>query len=140
LLAGCGTTSGAVVGASPSPNITRLAGHVIFTRAGGDYGDETVFVTKADGTDEQQIGELGDSCCPWATRDGSRVVFTTGAPDGRASAVTENIDGSQRLVLPLPKGTLSLAAGPLSPDGTLVALEGFDNADHSLDGIYAERA
>ncbi len=140
LLTACSSTAAPIATASPSNAITRLTGHILFTRAGGSYGDETLFVAKADGTDEHQLSELGRSCCPWATRDGSRIVFTGIAADGRVTAVTANLDGSQRVVLPLPKATLNLAAGPLSPDGTLVALEGFDDANPSDAGIYLERA
>jgi Tol biopolymer transport system component len=140
LLSACGTTSAPVTSPSPSAGITALTGHVIFTRAGGTYGDETVFVAKVDGTDEHQLSELTHGCCPWATRDGSRIVFAANAPDLRVTAEIENLDGSHRVLLPLPKGKLSLAAGPLSPDGTLVALEGFDDAHSSAEGVYLARA
>lgn len=140
LMTACGTTSTPRTSASPSPAITALAGHIIFTRAGGGYGDETVFVAKADGTDEHRISELGTGCCPWATRDGSRLVVSANAPDGRVSTVAEDLDGSNRVVLPLPKGTLNLGSGPFSPDGTLVALEGFDPSHRAPEGIYLERA
>jgi Tol biopolymer transport system component len=138
LLTAC---SSAAPNETPSPStITGLTGHVLFTRAGGVYGDETLFVAKADGTDERQVGELGRNCCPWASHDGSRIVFAESAPDGRVTAVTANLDGSKRVVLQLPKGNLNLAAGPLSPDGTLVALEGFDDAHPADAGIYLEQA
>jgi hypothetical protein len=140
LLTACSTTSTRPASASPSPGITALAGHIVFTRAGGAYGDETLFVAKADGTDEHQISELGHGCCPWATRDGSRVVVAAGAPDGRVSAITENLDGSHRVLLTLPKGTLNLGPGPFSPDGTHIALEGFDDSHRAPEGIYLARA
>ncbi len=139
-LTACGSTPAPSASASPTAGITALAGHIVFTRAGGSYGDETVFVAKADGTDEHQLSELGGSCCPWATRDGSRIVLGASGPGGRATAVVESLDGSHRVVLPLPKGTLNLAAGPLSPDGKLVALEGFDDANPSNAGVYLARA
>jgi len=140
LLTACSSTAAPITSAAPSSALAGLTGHILFTRAGGSYGDETLFVAKAAGTDEHQLGDLGQNCCPWATRDGSRIVYSANAPGGRVTAVTANLDGSQRVVLPLPKGTLSLAAGPLSPDGTLVALEGFDDANPSEAGIYVERA
>jgi Tol biopolymer transport system component len=134
-------TSAAPPAAPPpsSPAITGLTGRVLFTRAGGTYGDETVFVANVDGTDQQQLSDLNAGCCPWASRDGSRIVFTTGARDGRATAVTEGFDGSGRVVLPLPKGTLNLAAGPISPDGSLVVREGFDDANPAVAAIYVTR-
>jgi hypothetical protein len=44
-------------GVSPSPAIAidDLQGKILFTRAGGTYGDETVFTADADGTNERRI-------------------------------------------------------------------------------------
>ena len=42
---------------SPTPAITGLTGRIVFTRAGGSYGDETTFVANVDGSNEQQLGE-----------------------------------------------------------------------------------
>jgi hypothetical protein len=38
-----------------------LTGHIVFTRAGGEYGDETVYVANADGTGQRRITKLGAS-------------------------------------------------------------------------------
>jgi hypothetical protein len=126
----------------PSPThgdtITGLKGQVVFTRAGGAYGDETIFVANADGTGERRI-TAPDRCCPWATSTGSMVVFSEGAGE-RITAVTTNIDGSRRRVLPLPKGTLSLAAGPITKNGAVIAREGFDDVHPASSGIYLTRS
>jgi WD40 repeat protein len=126
--------------AEPTPAITGLTGHILFTRAGGQYGDETVFVIGADGTGERRLSELGQSGGAFATRDGSRVTFVGFAPDGRLSTITSALDGSDQVVLPLPAGTLNLASGPLSPDGVWIMLEGFDEAHNEDSGIYVARA
>jgi Tol biopolymer transport system component len=113
-----------------------LDGRIVFTRAGGQFGDETVFTANANGTDEQQLSDFNAACCPWATRDGSRVVFAGGGTGDRLTATTMNFDGTDRVVIQLPSGTLNLGAGPFSPDGTRIAFEGFDDADPSQNGIY----
>jgi hypothetical protein len=63
--------------ASPGSASPRQAatGHILFTRAGGMFGDETLFVANADGAGERRLVRLGSTGCPWATRDGSRIVF-----------------------------------------------------------------
>jgi pimeloyl-ACP methyl ester carboxylesterase len=124
---------------SPSneDTITGLKGHVVFTRAGGAY-DGTIFVANADGTGQRRITGP-DRCCPWATPSGSMVVFSEGAGE-RITAVTTNLDGSRRRVLPLPKGTLSLAAGPITKNGAVIAREGFDDVHPASAGIYLTRS
>jgi Tol biopolymer transport system component len=126
--------------ASATPAITALTGHILFTRAGGTYGDETVFVARADGTAEHQLSELGHGGGPWALSDGSRIVFTVPAADGRATATISKLDGTDRVVLPLPSGTLNLGSGPLSRDGSWIMLEGFDDAHPETSAIYLARA
>ena len=130
----------AFIQGSASAEVSALRGHILFTRAGGSYGDETLYVSKADGTSQRRISKFGATCCPWATRSGSRIVFGGKAPDGRLTAVTARLDGSERNVLPLPKGTLNLASGPFSPDGKTLAREGFDDQHPAASGIYLTRA
>ena len=117
----------------PGPD---LAGRIIFVRAGAPYGDGTVFTANADGSDQHQLSETGEGCCAFITRDGHRVLFDTRAPDGRITTATLNVDGSDRVDIRLPDGTLNLGPGPFSPDGTQIAFEGWDDAHPELTGIY----
>jgi Tol biopolymer transport system component len=133
-------SASATATAAATPAITGLTGHILFTRAGGMYGDETVFVAVADGTGEKQLSDLGGGGGPWALTDGSRITYTTLSADQRATAVTSKLDGGDRVVLPLPSGTLNLGGGPLSPDGQWVMLEGFDDVHPDVAGIYVARA
>ena len=109
---------------TPSPAITGLSGRVVFTRAGGRFEDETLFVANIDGSDERQLSDFGETCCPWALADGSLLVRSGRAEDGRIAPVFSGLDGSDERVFPLPEG-LQFGSGPLSPDGTRVVLEGF---------------
>jgi dipeptidyl aminopeptidase/acylaminoacyl peptidase len=122
--------------ASASQARPDLAGHIVFIRVGGIYGDGTVFAANADGSDEHQLSDLGKACCAFASRDGKRVLFDTLAPDGRVTTATINFDGSDRVEIPLPDGTLNLGPGPWSPDGKQIAFEGFDDAHPEASGIY----
>jgi dipeptidyl aminopeptidase/acylaminoacyl peptidase len=121
---------------APSFNPPDLEGRIIFTRSGATFGDDTVFTANANGTGERQVGDLGASCCPWATRDGARVSVSAEAPDGRITTAIVNFDGSDRFLVPLPTGTLNLGPGPFSPDGRQIAFEGFEFTDDTLAGIY----
>jgi Tol biopolymer transport system component len=131
--------AGSSVGRSAPTQITGLSGHIVFTRAGGPYGDETLFVANADGSAERRISKLNSTCCPWATPNGSRLDFAGGAAN-RVTTVTANLDGSHRRLLPLPKGTLNLGSGPLTKDGAIIAREGFDDAHPASAGIYLTRS
>jgi outer membrane protein assembly factor BamB len=113
-----------------------LAGHIVFVRVGGIYGDGTVFAANANGSDEHQLSDLGEACCAFASRDGERVLFDTRAPDGRITTATLNFDGSDRVEIQLPDSTLNLGPGPFSPDGKQIAFEGFDDARPEVSGIY----
>jgi Tol biopolymer transport system component len=117
-----------------------LPGRIVFARAGGSFGDETLFVARAEGTGQRRISRFGVTCCPWATRNRSRIVSSASGQGGRITAVTANLDGTQRVVLPLPKGTLSLASGPFSPGGKTIAREGFDDQRPANAGIYITRS
>ena len=144
LLSGCGSpaTPGSATpsnAASEAPSFTApdLDGRIVFTRSGGTFGDETVFTADADGTDEHQLTDLGAACCARASRDGSRILFSAEAPDGRITTAIVNFDGSDRFLVPLREGTLELGPGPFSPDGQQIAFEGFGpRDDDGLSGIY----
>src|SRR5919201_1863399 len=110
---------------------SAAVGNIVFSRAGGSFGDETVFVAHADGTRQRRISKVGMSCCPFAARPGSRVDIGGSVPDGRVTSIVMALDGTHRRILPLPKGTLNLGGGPFSPDGKTIAREGFDESHPS---------
>ena len=106
LTAACGTAatsrapSPTGTNASPTPsttphiNLSDLTGRIVFSRAGGQYGDETVFIADADGSDERQLSPFDAAAEARFRRDGGRLLYATGGPDGRLTFTTMNLDGS----------------------------------------------
>ena len=147
MLIAAACTSGSSTGSSPvaqaSPTIAPadLQGKILFTRVGGKYGDETIYTANADGTNERRITDFGATCCSRWTTDGAHILVAELAPDGkRITTGIINPDGSLLHKVPLPRGTLNLGPGTWFPDGTRIAFEGWDDANHERDGIYTGRA
>jgi Tol biopolymer transport system component len=137
-----------VSGSSGSPRvrsetipIQTLKGKILFTRAGGKFGDETVFTATASGRRVQRITGFGKTCCPRWAADGKHIVIGAQSPDGRITTGIVNPDGSHERKVPLPSGTLNLgcASGGLPKSG-LLACEGWDDADPGRSGLYTLRA
>ncbi len=126
--------------ADPTVSPEALNGFVVFARAGGQYGDETLFTANADGTHEHQLTPNGESCCLRISADGRRVLYSYYPPDARrvTAAIQSLADGTVQEI-PLPDDTANLGAGAWSPDGTRVALQLWDDTDHTRDGIYTVR-
>jgi Tol biopolymer transport system component len=114
-----------------------LEGRIVFTRAGGQYGDETIFLANAEGTDEQQLTPFGESCCVRISPDGTQVLYAVVADDGVriTTAIQDLTDGTVRAI-PLPDATTNLGPGAWSPDGERLALQLWDENDPSRDGVY----
>jgi Tol biopolymer transport system component len=138
-----GSAPTATYDASPSPSAEpsfdppELDGRIVFTRAGGQYGDETIFLANADGTDERQLTPPDQSCCVRISPDGTHVLYSALAPDGVriTTAIQDLRDGTVRLI-PLPDATANLGPGAWSPDGKRLALQLWDESDPARDGVY----
>ena len=118
-----------------------ISGRILFTRAGGEFLDETIFMAEADGTGERKLTDPGYACCPRLSPDGSRVLLMTvdqpqGQPLTGATLVLGRAD-VERLTLKDP--TLNLVPQAWSPDGMRIAFEGWDDADPSRTGVYTAR-
>jgi len=120
----------------PTPALSGLTGHVVFSRAGGRFGEGTIFVASIDGTGERQLTRDGNSGGVWGARDGSRITYFALTSEQRGTAVVADGDGANPRVLPLPSGTLNLGTGPFSPDARRLLAEGFDDAHPEVAGIY----
>ena len=130
-------------GVAPSPTIAagELTGRILFTRAGGTYGDETVFTADADGTNERRITGVGMTCCPRWSPDGKHVLMAASAPDGRITTGIADPDGSHLRTVPLPPGTLNLGCSQaLSLVTGRLACEGWSDTKSGLNGVYTVRA
>ena len=135
------TASSTSDGSNPTIAPGTLDGFIVFARAGGQYGDETLFVAGADGTHERQLTPEGQSCCVRISPDGTEVLYSYYPPGARrvTVAIQSLADGTVR-ELPLPDDTANLGAGAWSPDGARLALQLWDDTDHTRDGIYTVRA
>jgi Tol biopolymer transport system component len=135
-----GFVSSAPTATSPTSASHALRGRIVFSRAGGVYGKETIFAANADGSHQRQLNKLGDGCCPRISRDGKRVLFSGLAPDGRITTTIMNFNGTHSRVIPLPGKTLNLGPGAWSPNGKRIAFQGWDNNNPSLNAIYTGRS
>ena len=149
LVAGCGGGAAARPSSTPSSShsaaasppasgigVASLTGWILFTRAGAQYQDETIFTANANGTDVRRITEPGKTCCPAWSPDGRHILIAAGAPDGRVTTGIIGPDGSGERVLPLPRGTLQLGPGAWSPDSKWIAFEGWNDSKPGRQGIY----
>jgi hypothetical protein len=129
--------------AAPSPTIpaSHLQGTILFTRAGGKYGDETVFTANADGSDEQRITGFGKTCCPRWSPDGTHILIAAFAHADRGTTGFVDPDGSHLRTVPLPPGTLNLVCTQaFSPATGRLACEGWSETTDRLNGLYTIRA
>lgn len=125
----------------PGINVSGLTGRITFSRAGGTYGDETIFVMNADGTGEQLLTTLGGGAEARLRRDGGRLLFATGGPDDRLTIVTMKLDGSDTVRLPISEPNINLGNGQWSPDGSQILAQGFAEPDPDLlGGLYLMNA
>jgi TolB protein len=98
-------------------------------------GSDYLYTMASDGTHQQRLVPVR-TCCASISPDGDRLMIGVAAPGGRTTVATLDPDGSGYAVIPLPSDTLNLAPGMWSPDGTRIALEGWDVADPSRNGVY----
>jgi Tol biopolymer transport system component len=134
--AGSASSTPASGAAATSVPLSSLPGEILFTRAGGSYGDETIFTAGADGSHARRITAFGATCCPRWSPDGTHILIAAQAPDGRITTGIINPDGSHKRILPLPSNTLNLGASAWSPDGSRMALEGWSDKRPGFQGIY----
>jgi Tol biopolymer transport system component len=100
------------------------------------------FTVGTDGSNLRDLDVLA-SCAEWFP-DGSRILITNDADRGPGNPLRPAViqpDGSGREALGgTPDRDLELGCGDVSPDGTRIVLEGFNEADTSHNGIYSIRA
>jgi Tol biopolymer transport system component len=119
--------------------IESLEGKILFTRAGGEFGDETVYTMNADGSDERRITPFGEQCCPRWSPDGEHILISALSEDDRITTAIIAPDGTHERTLPLPPGTLNLGCTQAwsAASGRLACEGGWDPG---ILGIYTVRA
>jgi len=112
--------------------VASLKGRIMYLRQGGKFGDATVFTARADGSGEQRITDFGAVCCPRWAQDGSFILWGNEfhRPDGTLI---------RKVSLPSQPG-LNLVPAAYSPATDRLAVEGWDDSNPTLDGIYTVRA
>ena len=101
-------------------------GPIVFGRFDASVDDTVLHIARPDGSD-MRVLLPGAHECPQFSPDGRRLSIGFG---------TVNVDGTDKRVFtnPLPAGFLGCSTW--SPDGTRLAVEGFNEADPSFNGIY----
>ena len=115
--------------------VAGVNGQIAFNRG---EGNGAVLIADPDGSNAQQI--LSNSCCPRWSPDGSKISALAFTDLGTLTAATLNPDGSGYAILPIDDPTLNVALGVWSPDGALLAGEGWDDGNSTRNGIYTRRA
>ena len=107
-----------------------------------DGGLAQYVTVAADGTDEVALFEASDcgQCAFWSP-DGRRIMYPFVLPDERLATAIVEPDGGSRIEVSAADD-LFLGPGDWSPDGRLIAFEGFDpnNPTRPETGVYVADA
>jgi Tol biopolymer transport system component len=117
-----------------------LFGRIVFARVGGRYGEETIFVARADGSHQRRLSKFGASCCARISRDATHVLLAAPGPGGRITTEIVSVDGSASRRIVLPDQTLNLGPGAWSWDGQEIAFQAWDDSNTARNGIYIGRS
>ncbi len=129
----------AVAGQAQS-KVPGLNGRIVYRWGDPAIGNSLVFTSNADGSGEVQL--LPDEAeCPRWSPDGSKILLVGGPPSRprsdplRPATIDPNGTGFKTLDAWKDR-ELALGCGVWSPDGSRVALEGFNEDDPQVLGIY----
>jgi Tol biopolymer transport system component len=101
-------------------------GPIVFGRYDASVDDTVIHIARPDGSDVRVLLP-GPNECPQFSPDGRRLSIGFG---------TVNIDGTDRRVFTNPLSDGNLGCSTWSPDGTRLAIEGYNDADPSFNGIF----
>jgi Tol biopolymer transport system component len=107
-----------------------------YTVAGGQYGDDTAFVSRLDGSQVRQLTPDGKSCCIRVSPDGRSILGAHETADMRITTAIFPVTKGPMRALPLPKGTLNLGPGAWTPDGKRIVVQGWDDTNEAAAGMY----
>lgn len=108
----------------PSPPIVN--GPIAFGRYDAAFGDTVIHIARPDGSG-MRVLLPGPNECPQFSPDGQRLSLGFG---------TVNVDGTDRRIFTSPVPNVTLGCSTWSPDGARLAVEGFSDANTSLNGIF----
>ena len=125
-ITGVGITTGTLRLPAPPP----VNGPIVFGRYVAAVDDTVIHIARPDGS-EMRVLVPGPNECPRFSPDGRTLSLGFG---------TVNVDGTEKreFTNPLPNGNLGCSTW--SPDGTRLAVEGFNDSDRSFNGIFLANA
>ena len=105
-------------------------GPIVFGRFDARLGDTVIHIARPDGSD-MRVLLPGANECPQFSPDGRRLSIGFG---------TVNVDGTDMRAFSNPLSDGNLGCSTWSPDGNRLAVEGFNDADPSFNGIFLANA
>jgi Tol biopolymer transport system component len=116
-------------------------GLIVFRRSAPGVEAGRFFIIDPDGSHEFALPWSVTSECPTWFPDGSRILIQGSTyPGAPLRPATIKPDGTDLTLLDAAKDpNVNLGCGDISPDGSRLALEGFNDHDHSVDGTYTVR-
>ena len=124
------TTIGLTTGTLRLPSTPITNGPIVFGRFVDAAEDTAIVMTGADGSGEHIVVPAPVEC-PQLSPDGRQVLFAFGVV---------NVDGTNRRAFADTYEGASLGCSTWSPDGSRIAIEGFNDNDQSRNGIYLANA
>ena len=125
-----------------TPAATLPAGEILVGEWDESISQAHWFIVSTDGSDLADLGVLA-SCASWFP-DGERILITNDAERGpgrplRPAVISPDGTAIERLDATTDPN-LELGCGDVSPDGSTIVLEGFNDEDQSRNGIFTVRA
>lgn len=120
------TAVGVTTGTFRLPPAPVVNGPIVFGRYVPAADDTAVYAVRPDGLGQYLVIPAPVEC-PQMSPDGTKVSFAFGVV---------NIDGSDRRMFPGTYQGATLGCNSWSPDGRRLAVEGFNDNDRTVNGIY----
>jgi hypothetical protein len=126
---------------APSPAAPMPGGRILFGLWDAGRQRASWYTADPDGDELVDLGIVA-SCAEWFP-DGRRILITNDAERGPGTPLRPAVvepDGSGLQRLDAAETRLELGCGEVSPDGSRLVLEGFDERDDTVNGIFTVRA
>ena len=124
------TTVGLTTGTIRFPSAPPVNGPIVFGRYEAAFDDTVLHIARPDGSGSRVLLQ-GPNECPQFSPDGRRLSIGFG---------TVNVDGTDRREFTNPLSDGNLGCSTWSPDGTRLAVEGYNDANPAFNGIYLANA